>query len=146
MNTFSKPIMLLVCLLAFTYTHANEALTLGQQLDNAIDSIKEFSHDKKEKTLSQVEMALHALDARINDLEKRRDQKWDSMDQATRTQANNSLQTLHENRAEVAQWLANMKQSTTHAWSKIKRGLSNAFSALEESWHHAEGDIPVNTI
>ena len=146
MNSFSKSIMLFIGLLAFTYTHANESLTLGQQLDNALDAIKEFSHDKKEKTLSQVEMTLHALDARINDLENRRDKKWDSMDQATRTQANQSLQTLHKNRAEVAQWLASMKQSTTHAWSKIKRGLSNAFSALEESWQHAEGDIPVNTI
>ncbi len=146
MKTISKPLFIVLCLLAFANTHASESQTLGQQLDSAVDAIKEFSHDKKTKTLSQVEMALNTLDVRINDLEKRLDNKWDTMDQSARKEARKSLQALHSKRTEVAQWLGSMKQSTSSAWGKITNGFSQAFSALEESWQDAEEDIPVTTI
>jgi hypothetical protein len=146
MNRNCKSLFLILCLLAFSAVHADETQTLGQQLDSAVNAIKVFSHDKKAKTLSQVEVTLNKLDVRINSLENRLDDKWDSMDQAARREARKSLQVLHKNRTEVAQWLGGMKQSTSSAWHKMKDGFSQAFSDLESSWHDAEEDIPVTTI
>ncbi len=146
MNIRSKAWILALLLGTHSAAYAEDEKTVGQQLDGAVTAIKEFSQDKKDKTITQVEGALTKLDSRIEELEHKLDRKWESMDSAARVEARHSLQVLHKNRAKVAEWVGSMKQSTSSAWHKMKSGFSNAFSALEESWQDAETDVEQSTI
>ncbi len=138
MKLRSHVLVMSLLMASFTSVSAAESPTLGQQLDSAITAIQEFTLDKKDKTLTQVESTLGKLDTRIEQLEKALEEKWDSMDATTRQEARHSLQVLHEKRTKMAQWLGSMQQSTSTAWSKVKDGFSQAYSALEETWQDDE--------
>ena len=138
MKLRSKILAMSLLMASATPVFAAESQTLGQQLDSAVTAIQEFTQEKKDKTLIQVETTLSKLDVSIDQLENKLAEKWDSMDTATRKEARHSLQVLHENRTKVAQWMGSMQQSTSTAWSKVKDGFSQAYSALEETWQDNE--------
>jgi len=134
----SKVLAISLLLSSVTPVFAAESQTLGQQLDSTVSAVQAFTQDKTDKTLKQVETTLGKLDVSIEQLEKKLAKKWDSMDATTKQEARRSLQVLHENRSKMAQWMGSMQQSTSTAWSKVKDGFSQAYSALEETFQDDE--------
>jgi len=140
----SKILAISLLMVSITPAFAAESQTLGQQLDSTVTAVQAFTQDKTDKTLEQVETTLDKLDSSINQLESKLAEKWDSMDAATKKEARHSLQVLHEHRSKMAQWMGSMQQSTSTAWSKVKDGFSQAYSALEETFQDDETNNKVN--
>lgn len=114
--------------------------SIGQKIDTAITAVKEFSSENKENTLEKVDTALSHLDKRIEVLEDKIQNKWHDMDSHARVEAQNSLEVLRKNRVRVANWMIELKASSSETLSDIKAGVSGAFSALQDSWKNTEED------
>ena len=114
--------------------------SIGQQIDTAITAVKEFSSENKESAIEKVDSALSRLDKRIQVLEDKIQSKWQDMDSNARSEAQNSLETLHKNREQVASWMTELKASSSDTFKDIKTRVSGAFSALQDSWKKTEED------
>lgn len=114
------------------------AAEVREEMSDAAEAIGSYAADKRDEAVTQAEAALDVLDARIQALEARIDTKWEKMDQATREQARRTLQTLREQRVEVAEWYGGLKASTAEAWEHMKAGFTNAYRSLGQAWQKAE--------
>ena len=109
-----------------------------QELTDAAEAIKNYTADKREEAAKKAQAALDALDTRIDALEKQIDKDWDKMNKAAREQARSSLKALHEQRVQVAEWYGGLKNSTASAWEDMKKGFSDAYKSLRQTWEKAE--------
>lgn len=116
--------------------------SIGQQIDGAINTVKEFSADNKDQAIEKVDSALTRLDKRIEELEQQIQSKWQTMDNNARQEAQDSLDTLHTNRERVANWVAQLKASSSDTFNELKSSVSGAFSALQDSWKNTEEAAP----
>ena len=114
--------------------------SIGQQIDSAISAVKEFSSENKESAIEKVDSALSRLDKRIQVLEEKIQSKWQDMDINARNEAQKSLDILHKNRKQVANWMTELKASSSDTFKDLKNSVSGAFSALQDSWKKTEED------
>ena len=128
--------------LSFSQVQADEQAdqSVGQQIDSALSAVKEFTVDNKDKALKTMTSALTHLDDRIDALNEKIQKEWNSMDDNTQKEARESLERLQEKRAKMANWIAEMKTSTSKTWDKMKNGISDAFTAFQNS---DEDEAPV---
>ena len=82
-----------------------------------------------------------AIDQRIDRLETRVADGWQTMDQATREKARASMRTLHQQRVEVAERYGSLESSSADAWNHMKQGVSEAVSSLQEAWENSEEEL-----
>lgn len=121
--------------------HAHDEVSepsIGQQIDTAITAVEEFSSDNKESAIEKVDSALSRLDKHIQVLEEKIQSKWQDMDINARNEAQKSLDILHKNRKQVANWMTELKASSSDTFREIKSSVSGAFSALQDSWKKTE--------
>ena len=89
------------------------------------------AYKRREISDAKVRMPFHALERQI-------DRDWEKMDKVAREQARSTLQTLHKQRVQVAEWYGGLQNSTASAWENMKRGFSEAYKSLKLSWEKAE--------
>lgn len=114
------------------------AKEVRQEVGDAAEAIGHYSADKRDEAAKKAKEGLDALDARIDSLGQRIDRDWDKMDKAARERARKTMNALHEQRVKTAEWYGSLKNSTTKAWSHTKRGFSDAYKSLKQSWEKAE--------
>ncbi|MEH6345419.1 MAG: hypothetical protein V7785_10060 [Bermanella sp.] len=126
--------------LSFSQVQAEDKAdqTVGQQIDSALTAVKEFTVDNKDKAVEAMASALTRLDERIDVLEEKIQNKWNTMDDKTQKEARQSLDLLREKRASMANWIAEMKASGSETWDNMKNGISEAFHALQNSDEETE--------
>ncbi len=120
------------------------AKEVREEVGDAAEAIKNYSADKRDEAARKAKEALDALDARINALERQIDRDWEKMDKAAREQARSTLQALHKQRVKVAEWYGGLQNSTASAWEYMKRGFSEAYQSLKQSWEKAEQEYREN--
>jgi len=106
-----------------------------------LQALKAYGVDQRDKALEHASTALENLDNRIETLESHMLENWDEMDQAARDKAQASLQTLRQQRTQVAEWYGSMKSSSASAWGHIKEGFSSAYRALHGAWEKSEKEF-----
>ncbi|EGV30820.1 hypothetical protein ThidrDRAFT_2452 [Thiorhodococcus drewsii AZ1] len=121
---------------------ANDAQTpsaeaVKQNTKDLLKSLKAYGADQKDEAVAATKAALDAADKRIDALQTRLDDNWDSMSQAAREKAQASMKALRKQRTQVAEWYGSMKTSSDSAWDEMKDGFSKAYQALAESWDNA---------
>lgn len=114
------------------------AKEVRQKVTDAAESIKNYTVDKRDEAAKKAKAALDALDIRIHDLEARIDKNWEKMDKASREKARTSLDALHKQRVEAAEWYGGLKNSTADAWEHAKKGFSDAYKSLRNTWEKAD--------
>jgi CHASE3 domain sensor protein len=119
-------------------TEKASAKEVHQKVDDTAEAIKNYSIEKRDEAAKKAKASLDALDAHINALEDRIDKNWDKMDQAARAQARSTMKALRERRVLVAEWYGALKNSGGIAWEDVKKGFSDAYKSLKESWEKAE--------
>ncbi|MCZ4279700.1 hypothetical protein O4H49_02845 [Kiloniella laminariae] len=127
---------------------ATEATTLEQVQQDAaelMESIKGYSAEQRDEALADAQEGLDSLDREIDALETRIDKNWDEMDQAAREQARESLRALRKQRTELAQWYGEWKNSSADAWDEVKKGFSEAYQSLSDSWGEAVTEFDETT-
>jgi len=129
------------CVAAQNDTGKTSAKDVKQEVADVAESIKNYSAEKRDEAAQKAKAALDALDARIAALEARIDADWDKMDKAARERARASLNALHKQRLEAAEWYGSLKNSSAAAWEQMKKGFSAAYQATRDAWQKAESEF-----
>ncbi|MTW21060.1 hypothetical protein [Allochromatium palmeri] len=107
---------------------------IEQDTQDLLESLKAYGADQRQEAVEATKTALDAADKRIDTLQTRLDDNWDSMSEAAREKAQASMKALRERRTQVAEWYGSMKSSSESAWDEIKEGFAQAYQALDEAW------------
>jgi peptidoglycan hydrolase CwlO-like protein len=105
-----------------------------------IDTLQQYTADQRDEAMKEAEQAMDKIDARIDELESRVDNNWDKMTQAAREKARANLKALRQQRNELSEWYGSFKTSSASAWEEMKKGFSDAYQALAESWGKAKNE------
>ncbi|MBK1724235.1 hypothetical protein [Thiocystis violacea] len=115
-------------------TQTPSAEAIEQDTQDLLESLKAYGADQRQEAVEATKAALDAADKRIDTLQTRLDDNWDSMSKAAREKAQASMKALRERRTQVAEWYGSMKTSSDSAWDEIKEGFAKAYQALAEAW------------
>ncbi|MFD2110382.1 hypothetical protein [Thiorhodococcus fuscus] len=113
------------------------AEAVKQNTQDLLKSLKAYGADQREEAVEATKAALDAADKRIDALQTRLDDNWDSMSEAAREKAQASMKALRKQRTQVAEWYGSLKTSSDSAWDEMKEGFSQAYQALAEAWDDA---------
>jgi chromosome segregation ATPase len=145
-SIFSAAILIIFSATTFADEQsANESKTTSedvkQETMEAVEAIKKYSIEKKDNAVSEVKVALKNLDARIDRLQNRIENKWDEMDQASRDKAKATMQALRKKRNKLSEWYGGMKHSSANAWADVKNGFVKGYEALANAFNNAESEF-----
>lgn len=112
-----------------------------QETRDLIESIQSYSVDQRDQAIQEIEVAIASLDQRIDALQKRVDRQWSGMTAEARENARSSLDALQRQRQELAQWYAELQESSASAWSDIRKGFSKAYRNINKAWEKALNDF-----
>ena len=148
-NTIAASIILSTLLItvssiSFAAQSADDKTTskeVKSETKEAIETIKNYSIEQKDEAVKAVGTALDDLDARIDRIQTRVEDKWDKMDQASREKYNETLKALRKKRNELSEWYGGMKQSSANAWDHVKDGFVNGYEAMAKAFDEAESEF-----
>ena len=127
-----------LCFAPLSYTQASDDKTTIQDVkkeaQDLISKIKGYTADQRDETIKQTEQALKKLDNRIDALETDLYNRWEKMDKAAREEAQSGLKELRKQRIELAEWYGSMKNSSLSVWEQMKKGFSDAYQAIIDTW------------
>lgn len=112
-----------------------------QETMEAIEAIKKYSIEKKDKAVREVKVVLEDLDTRIDRMQSRIENKWNEMDQASRESARKTIQALRKKRNELSEWYGGMKHSSADAWDHVKEGFVEGYEAVANAFDKAENEL-----
>ena len=115
--------------------------SLRQEIQSLDQELREFTTERWDRLMTDIEQVLESLDARIETLENRLDEDWDEADRLTRAQARKALASLRRERARVTEWYERMQDSADFTWESMKEGFNDAFDQLSKDWESAEQTI-----
>jgi hypothetical protein len=110
---------------------------VSKEVADAIEAIKNYSADQRDEAVVRAKTLLEDVDARIEQLEARINERREQMSESARNAARAKLEDLRQKRDAVANWYGRMQYSSDRAWEQIKTGLSNAYSDLSNAWEKA---------
>lgn len=131
--------------LSSSYAEISENKTslkeIKKETQDLIKALKSYSVEQQDAAVRKTKATLDNLDRRIEALEARIHKNWDTMDQATRKKARDTLKALRKQRTQVAEWYESLKNSSADGWNHMKQGFSNAYQALQKAWEKAEEEF-----
>jgi len=102
-----------------------------------VEALKDYTAAQRDRAVARVKQTLDAMDTRIERLETRIEQQWDSLSESARETREATLRTLRKQRNEVAEWYGAMKHSSTSAWGTVKQGFIKSYGVLSDSFDKA---------
>lgn len=115
--------------------------SLRQEVQQLNEELADFTAERRDRLMTDIEDVLGAIDDRIATLEDRLENDWDGADKIARAQAQTALASLHRERARVTEWHERMKDSADFTWESMKEGFNDAFDELSEAWQNAEQNV-----
>ncbi len=116
------------------------AQDVKKETQELINTLQQYTVEQRDQAVKETEQAIKKLDGRIDELETRVDDNWDNMTQAARQKARANLKALRKQRNELAEWYGSFKKSSAGAWEQMKKGFSDAYLALSDSWEKAKSE------
>ena len=111
-----------------------------KETQELINTLQQYTVDKRDQATKEAELALKKLDGRINELESRVDSNWEKMTQAARQKNRANMKALRQQRNELAEWYGSFQNSSADAWEQMKKGFSDAYQAMSDSWEKAKSE------
>jgi hypothetical protein len=112
-----------------------------QQSAEAIQALKSYSVDQREKALEKGREALEAIDTRINAIERRTRAQWGQLSESARAKRDSTLRALRNERNRLSEWYGAMQHSSSGAWNEVKDGFINAYHTLGDSFGKAASEF-----
>lgn len=109
------------------------------ELDEAFETIGEYSAEQREEALAAVRETLDEIDSEIARLEQRARENWADMSEATQEQTRETLEELRDRRNRLSEAYGAMRQGTQSAWDEVQEGVASAWSELKDAWDAAVG-------
>lgn len=129
---FNKTFFSIILIVMLGITPLSHADTSSDKTATGEDNQK--TQELRTEELHKSKTDLDDLDRRIDALEASIDKNWDKMNKATREKARSSLRELHKQRIKVAEWYGSVKNSAADTWKHMKKGFSDSYQALHDSW------------
>ena len=126
---------------AKTSTDMTSVEEVKQETQDLIQTLKAYTADRRDEAINTTKLALDDLDKRIDALETGIDDNWDMMNKDARKNARTSLKSLRRQRIELAEWYGRLKSSSNDAWGQMKKGFSDAYSAVNGAWGKAKQEF-----
>lgn len=134
--------VLLFGCLSIAQAQSDSDTVTGQQVKKEtkelLTTLQQYTVEQRDQAVEEAGQALTKLDRRIDELERRIDDNWAEMTQTARQKARANLQTLRERRNELAEWFGSFKNSSAGAWEQMKKGFSDAYQSMSDSWEKAK--------
>jgi Skp family chaperone for outer membrane proteins len=108
------------------------------------DEVIQETQDQRAEAIQKSKAELDELDKRIDALEASIDKSWDKMNMAAREKARASLRALHKQRIKVAEWYGSVKNGADDTWKHMKKGFSDSYETLQESWEKFNKEFGYN--
>ena len=112
-----------------------------EDVDQAMETIQDYSVEQRDEALQQGRTMLDNIDARIEDAEENIRENWNEMDESARERARAALSDMRQRREDVAEWYGGLRYSSGDAWEDVRQGFTDAYSNLLDAWQDAEGDF-----
>ena len=137
---------LMVLFLFFTMASVSSAAqpsaeAVKEKVSEAAEAIKNYSVEQRNQALKKAQALLDDLDARIEPMESRLNDKWGQMDQTTRQKMVDTLTALRKQRNEAAEWYGGLKHSSGNAWEDVKKGFLNSYHDLQNTFDKARNEF-----
>jgi len=117
------------------------AKDVGRKVEDTGKAIGSYSIAERDKAIKSAQAALADADARLRRMERKVDAEWDKMDAAARKKSRATLNTLHKERDELAEWYGGLKHSSAEAWDEVKGGFVKSYEALKQSFAKAGKEL-----
>lgn len=115
--------------------------SLRQEVQSLNQELADFTAERRERLMTDIDDVLGAMDARIAAMESRLQEDRDKADRLARAQAQTALASLRRERSRVTEWHQRMQDSTDATWESMKEGFNDAFDKLSEAWQSAEENV-----
>jgi len=120
---------------------STSAEDVKKETAEAMQAIKKYSYDQRDKAVKEMKAAMDNLDTRIDNMQSRMEENWDKMSQASREKASKTLKTLRKKRNDLSEWYGGLKHSSAKAWNHVKDGFASGYESLAESFEKAQGEF-----
>ncbi len=117
------------------------AQDVKKETKELINTLQQYTVEQRDQAVKEADQALKKVDSRMDALESRVDNEWDQMTQAAREKARANLKALRQQRNELAEWYGSFKNSSAGAWEQMKKGFSDAYQAMSDSWEKAKSEF-----
>lgn len=132
------------CFMPLSYAQSSNDTTsieeVKQETKDLVKALEGYTVAQRDEAMERTDQALKKLDSRINDLETRIINSWDEMNKTAREKAQTNIKALRKQRNEVAEWYGALKNSSVSAWEQMKKGFSDAYQAINDSWEKAKNE------
>lgn len=115
--------------------------SLGQDLQSLDQELADFSSERRDQLIADIDDVLGDIEVRIAILDSRLRDNRDSADRLERVQAQTAVAALRRERSRVMEWHQRMRDSTGFTWESMKDGFNEAFDELAEAWQNAEQNV-----
>ena len=109
------------------------AKDVGRKVEDTGKAIGSYTIAQRDQAIKSAQAALSDLDARLRRMERKVDADWDKMDAVARKKARATLNALHRERDEVAEWYGGLKHGSAEAWDEVKGGFVKSYEGLKQS-------------
>ena len=112
-----------------------------KETKEALQTIKSYSYEQRDKAVKEVKSVLNVLDVRIDRMQGQIEQKWNEMDQSSRDQLRNTLKTLRDKRNQLSEWYGGLQQSSAGAWNHVKEGFIEGYDSVASAFDKAQKEF-----
>jgi chromosome segregation ATPase len=109
-------------------------------ISEAIQAIKEYTVQEKDKALAAARDALAKLDAEIARRESALRDSWANLENDAREEYAKEVEELQAARNRLSERVGALEAGTTDAWGELKAGFVNAYDAFKDRWNEADSD------
>lgn len=123
--------------LAAEPTSATTQDEVKKEVSQAVDTIRSYSVDRRDRALKEARQLLADIDRRIEQREAQLQDRWSKMTAPARERTQALLRKLRAQRNAVSEWYGGLRHSSNNAWDDMKQGFTDAFSELQAAWDEA---------
>ena len=106
---------------------------VGKKVEDAGKAIGSYTIAERDQAIRSAQKALRDMDTELNRMEKQVSAGWDKMDASARKNARATMNALHKQRKETADWLGKLEKSSAEAWDEVKSGFVKSYESLKDS-------------
>ncbi len=122
-------------------SQSTSAEDVKKETAEAMQAIKNYSYDQRDKAVKEMKAAMDNLDNRIDEMQSRIEKNWNEMSQASREKASKTLKSLRKKRNDLSEWYGGLKHSSKKAWNHVKEGFASGYESLATAFGKAQDEF-----
>lgn len=117
------------------------AETLREDLQSLRDELADANAEQQNDLMADIESVLGSVEGRIEVLESRLQENWNTADRLARVQAQTAVASLRRERARATEWFMRMQDSSNLTWESMKDSFNDTFDEMSDAWQDAETNV-----